>query len=82
VGNHFADAWVYIFAPIVGALLATAVYKFIIEPSTGPVQEMADTVAPRGPAPPAGGSPPLRQEYGQGPGGPPPAPPPGGIAGS
>jgi MIP family channel proteins len=78
VGNHFTDAWAYIVGPIVGGLLAAAVYRFIIEPSSGPVQEMADTVAPRGPAPPAGESPPLRQE----PGGPPPSSPPGGIAGS
>ena len=42
-------------------LLAAAVYRFIIEPTSGPVQEMADTVAPRGPAPPAGEAPPLRQ---------------------
>jgi hypothetical protein len=80
VGNHFTDAWVYIFGPLVGALLAAAVYRFIIEPSSGPVQEMADTVAPRGPAPPAGEAPPLRQS--SGPGGPPPSSPPGGIAGS
>jgi MIP family channel proteins len=79
VGNHFTDAWVYIFGPIVGALLAFAVYRFIIEPASGPVQEVADTVAPRGPAPPAGEVPPFRQG---GPGGPPPSPPPGGIAGS
>jgi MIP family channel proteins len=79
VGNHFTDAWVYIFGPIVGALLAFAVYRFIIEPASGPVQEVADTVAPRGPAPPAGEAPPFRQG---GPGGPPPSPPPGGIAGS
>jgi glycerol uptake facilitator protein len=81
VGNHFADSWAYIFGPIVGALLAAGVYKFIIEPSSGPVQELADTVAPRGPAPPAGEAPPLRQGPG-GPGGPPPSSPPGGIAGS
>jgi MIP family channel proteins len=74
VGNHFSDVWAYIFGPLVGALLAAAVYKFIIEPSSGPVQEAADTVAPRGPAPPAGEAPPLRQER-------PPSPPPGGIAG-
>ena len=84
VGNHFTDAWVYIFGPLVGALLAAAVYRFIIEPSSGPVQEMADTVAPRGPAPPAGEAPPLRQSSGPWP--PPsadrrPRPPPGGIAG-
>jgi glycerol uptake facilitator protein len=75
VGNHFTDAWVYIFGPIVGALVAAAVYKFIIEPSSGPIQEAMDTVAPRGPAPPAGEAPPLRQER-------PPSSPPGGIAGS
>ncbi|HET9119177.1 MAG TPA: aquaporin [Solirubrobacterales bacterium] len=75
VGNHFTDAWAYILGPIVGGLLAAAVYKFIIEPASGPVQELADTVAPRGPAPPAGEAPPLRQER-------PPSSPPGGIAGS
>jgi hypothetical protein len=89
VGNHFTDAWAYIVGPIVGGLLAAAVYKFIIEPSSGPVQEALDTVAPRGPAPPAGEAPPFRQGPGPGgpggpggSGGPPPAPPPGGIAGS
>jgi MIP family channel proteins len=82
VGNHFTDALAYIIGPIVGAVLAAAVYKFIIEPSSGPVQEAADTVAPRGPAPPAGDSPQLRQSSGPGPGGPPPSSPPGGIAGS
>ncbi len=82
VGNHFTDALAYIIGPIVGALLAALVYRFIIEPSSGPVQELADTVAPRGPAPPAGEAPPLRQSSGPGPGGPPPSSPPGGIAGS
>jgi MIP family channel proteins len=75
VGNHFTDAWAYILGPLVGGLLAAAVYKFVIEPASGPAQELADTVAPRGPAPPAGESPPLRQER-------PPSSPPGGIAGS
>lgn len=82
VGNHFTDWWAFILGPIVGALLAAGVYKFLIEPFSGPVQEMADTVAPRGPAPPAGEAPPLRQSSGPGPGGPPPSSPPGGIAGS
>jgi MIP family channel proteins len=82
VGNHFTDAWAYIVGPIVGGLLAAAVYKFIIEPSSGPVQDAMDTVAPRGPAPPAGEAPPFRQGPGPGPGGPPPSSPPGGIAGS
>jgi MIP family channel proteins len=80
VGNHFSDAWAFIFGPLVGAAVAVAIYRFVIEPSSGAVQEMADTVAPRGPAPPAGEAPQLRQE--RGPGGPPPSSPPGGIAGS
>jgi MIP family channel proteins len=75
VGNHFTDAWAYIFGPIVGALVAVGIYKFVIEPASGPIQEAADRVAPRGPAPPAGEAPPLRQER-------PPSSPPGGIAGS
>jgi glycerol uptake facilitator protein len=82
VGNDFSDPLAYIFGPLVGALVAAALYKFVIEPASGPVQEMADTVAPRGPAPPAGEAPDLRQERPGGPGGPPPASPPGGIAGS
>ena len=83
VGNHFTDAWAYIFGPLLGAAVAVAIYRFIIEPASGPVQDLADTVAPRGPAPPAGEAPPLRQERGPGgSGGPPPSPPPGGIAGS
>lgn len=86
VGDAFSDAWVYIFGPLAGALLAAVVYKFIVEPSSGPVQEAADTVAPRGPAPPAGEAPAFRQERSGpggpgGPGGPPPSSPPGGIAG-
>ena len=80
VGNSFNNELAYILGPIAGALVAAGIYKFVIEPASGPVQEAADTVAPRGPAPPAGESPPLRQE--RGPGGPPPASPPGGIAGS
>jgi glycerol uptake facilitator protein len=94
VGNEFSDAWVYILGPLVGGGLATAVYKFIIEPASGPAQDVADTVAPRGPAPPAADSPPLRQEHedkpkppgggsggGPGGGGTPPSNPPGGILG-
>ena len=77
VGNDFTDAWLYILAPLVGGVVAAALYKFVIEPSSGPAQEIADEVAPRGPAPPAGQSPPLRQESEKG-----PSKPPGGIAGS
>jgi len=70
VGNEFADVWPYLVGPLVGAGLAAAVYRFVIEPASGPAQEAADQAAPRGPAPPAGEAPPLRQEHGAGPGGP------------
>jgi MIP family channel proteins len=81
VGNEFAGVWPYVVGPLVGAVLAALIYRFVIEPASGPTQELADEVAPRGPAPPAGEAPPLRQ--GRGPGGPPPpSSPPGGIVGS
>jgi MIP family channel proteins len=81
VGNDFSDAWAYIVGPLVGALLATGVFKFVIEPASGPGQELADEVAPRGPAPPAGEAPQLRQERSNPGGGQPPSNPPGGILG-
>jgi MIP family channel proteins len=87
VGNEFSDAWAYVAGPIVGGLLAAAFYRFVLEPVSGPGQELADEVAPKGPAPPAGEAPPFRQEHGGskppgGPGGgPPPSGPPGGILG-
>jgi glycerol uptake facilitator protein len=62
VGNEFGDAWLYIVGPLVGAAVAVGIYKFVVEPASGPAAEVADTVAPRGPAPPAGEAPPLRQE--------------------
>ncbi len=78
VGTEWGDVWPYLVGPLVGAAAATGVYRFVIEPASGPGQEVADEVAPRGPAPPAGEAPPLRQEHG----GPGPSKPPGGIAGS
>jgi MIP family channel proteins len=82
VSNTFTDAWLYIIAPLVGGVIAAGIYKFLIEPSSGAVQDLADRVAPRGPAPPAAEAPPLRQEPGGGSGPKPPSSPPGGIAGS
>jgi MIP family channel proteins len=79
VGDEFTDFWLFIVGPLAGAVLAAALYRFVIEPASGPAQDVADRVAPRGPAPPAGEAPPLRQEGG--PGGPPPSSPPGGIVG-
>ncbi|MDP9189755.1 MAG: aquaporin [Actinomycetota bacterium] len=81
VASDFTDAWVYIVGPLVGSLLAALVYRFVIEPASGAAQELADEVAPRGPAPPAGEAPPLRQEHGGSGKRPPPANPPGGILG-
>jgi MIP family channel proteins len=78
VGNEFENAWLYIVAPLVGGVAAAGLYRFIIEPASGPAQEIADEVAPRGPAPPAGQSPHLRQEGSDKPS----SKPPGGIAGS
>jgi MIP family channel proteins len=80
VGNEWASVWPYTVGPLVGGALAALFYRFVIEPTSGAAQELADEVAPRGPAPPAGEAPPLRQEHGKG--GPPPSSPPGGIAGS
>ncbi len=77
VGNEWGGVWPYLVGPLVGCLAAAAVYRFVIEPSSGPAQEIADRLAPRGPAPPAGEAPPLRQESR----GKPPAAPPGGIVG-
>ncbi|MGH2955555.1 MAG: MIP/aquaporin family protein [Solirubrobacterales bacterium] len=31
VGNEFADVWPYVIGPLVGALAATALYKYVIE---------------------------------------------------
>jgi len=64
VGSELTDSWVYIIGPLVGSTLAAFTYKFVIEPASGLAQGLADEVAPRGPAPPAGESPPLRQEHG------------------
>jgi glycerol uptake facilitator protein len=80
VGSEFGEAWVYVVGPLAGVLVAVGIYKFVIEPASGPVRDVADQIAPRGPAPPAGEAPPLRQEGGEG-SGRPPSPPPGGIAG-
>jgi MIP family channel proteins len=95
VGNHFTDAWAYIVGPLVGAGLAAAFYKFVIEGSeTGTPPTSVAPGQKSTPAPPSPPTPP----YGGGGGGstppgppkppPPPTPPqppsspPGGIVGS
>ena len=85
VGNHFADALVYIIGPIVGAGLAAAFYRFVIEPSEAPDDSSPTSLSPGvtsgsagktpppgGPTPPAGGGPTPPK---------PPSSPPGGIVG-
>jgi glycerol uptake facilitator-like aquaporin len=51
VGNSFGDVWPYLVGPIVGALLAAAVYKFVIErgglPPTEPPEHVRPPVAKR-----------------------------------
>jgi MIP family channel proteins len=51
VGNSFGDVWPYLLGPIVGALLAAAVYKFVIErgglPPTEPPEHVRPPVAKR-----------------------------------
>jgi MIP family channel proteins len=46
VGNEFGDVWPYLAGPIVGALLAAAVYKFVLEPGGLPPTEPPEHVRP------------------------------------
>ena len=46
VGNSFGDVWPYLVGPIVGALLAAAVYKFVLERGGLPPTEPPEHVRP------------------------------------
>jgi aquaporin Z len=46
VGNSFGDVWPYLAGPIVGALLAAAVYKFVLEPGGLPPTEAPEKIRP------------------------------------
>lgn len=46
VGNSFGDVWPYLLGPIVGALLAAAVYRFVLETSALPPTEPPEHVRP------------------------------------
>jgi MIP family channel proteins len=46
VGNHWGDVWPYLVGPIVGSLLAAAVFRFVLEPSGLPPTEPAKAVKP------------------------------------
>ncbi len=55
VGNSFGGTWPYLVGPIVGALLAAAVFKFVLEPGGAAPTEPPERVkpAPKKPEPPA-----------------------------
>ena len=44
--NEWSDAWIYLVGPIVGALLAAAVFKFVLERGGLPPTEPAEPVRP------------------------------------
>jgi MIP family channel proteins len=46
VANEWGDAWIYLAGPIVGALLAAAVFKFVLERGGLPPTEPAEPVRP------------------------------------
>src|SRR3954468_10952740 len=54
VSGEWGGVWPYLAGPIVGAARPPPFYRFFTDPASGPGQEVADEVAPRGPAPPAG----------------------------
>jgi aquaporin Z len=46
IGNEFGDVWPYLVGPIVGALLAAAVYKFVLERGGLPPTEPPEHIRP------------------------------------
>lgn len=46
VGSHFAGTWPFLVGPVVGSLLAAAVYRFILEPGGLPPTEPPEHVRP------------------------------------
>ncbi len=61
VGNHWGEVWPYLVGPIVGSLLAAAVFKFVLEPGGVPPTEAAEpvrAVATKKPDPPKKPEPP------------------------
>jgi MIP family channel proteins len=45
VGNEFGDVWPYLFGPLVGALLAAAIFRFVLEAAAPPPTEPPERIA-------------------------------------
>ncbi|MGZ5308302.1 MAG: MIP/aquaporin family protein [Solirubrobacterales bacterium] len=59
VGNHFADQWVFILGPLVGAALAAVFYMFVLDGAGGPAAKSpAAAPGPAGSPPPGPPKPP------------------------
>ena len=54
VGNEFGDVWPYLLGPIVGALLAAAVFRFVLEPGGAAADRTAGAGRSRKAAPKPG----------------------------
>jgi len=51
VGNEWGGVWPYLLGPIVGSLLAAAVFKFVLEPGAAAPTEPPERVKPSAPKP-------------------------------
>jgi glycerol uptake facilitator-like aquaporin len=56
VANDWGSVWPYLLGPIVGSLLAAAVYKFVLEPSGAAPTEPPERVKPPAAPKPGAGS--------------------------
>jgi glycerol uptake facilitator-like aquaporin len=50
VGNEWGGVWPYLLGPIVGSLLAAAVFKYVLEPGGKPPTESPEPIKPASPS--------------------------------